>query len=76
MLRARVPNAIVLLEWALVTTNEVDRPTISTLNGIRINMVALPQETLYILQNSITTELLARESRALQVLREKNINME
>jgi len=39
-------------------------------------MVALPRETLYVLQDRITTKLRAREDRALQVLSEKKINME
>ena len=59
-----------------MTTNEADRPTISTLKCIRINMVALSQETLYILQDGIIAELWARESRVLQVLSEQKINME
>lgn len=49
MLLTQVTNTIVLLEGALVTKNEADRPTISTLKCIGINMVALSQETLYIL---------------------------
>jgi len=49
MLRAQVTNTIVLLEGALVTTNDADRPTITTLKCIGINMVSLSQETLYIL---------------------------
>jgi hypothetical protein len=39
-------------------------------------MAALPRETLYVLQDGITAELRARESRALQVLSEQKINME
>jgi len=76
MLHAPVTNTIVLLEGALVTTNEVDRPMISTLKCIGINMVAHSQETLYILQDGIIAELWARESRVLHVLSEKKINME
>lgn len=38
MLRARVTNTKVLPEGALVTENEADRPTISALKGIGINM--------------------------------------
>ena len=65
-----------LPEGALATTNEADRPTISALKGIGINMAALPRETLYFLQDGITVELRARESCALQVLSEQKINME
>lgn len=49
MLHARTTNTIVLLEGALVTTNEVDRPMVSTLKEIGINMAALLRETLYVL---------------------------
>jgi len=65
MLRAQTTNTLVLLEGALVTTNESDRPTVSTLKGIGINMAALPRETLYVLHDGITAKLQARESRAL-----------
>ena len=65
MLRAQVTNTIVLPEGALVKTNEVDMPMVSAFKGIDINMVALPRETLYVLQDGITVELRARESHAL-----------
>lgn len=70
MLCAHMTNTIVLLEGALMTKNEADRPMISGLKGIRINMVALPQDTLYVLQDAVTAELRAREGRALQVMSE------
>lgn len=49
MLRACMTNTIVLPKGALVTENEADRPMVSRLKGIGINMVALPWETLYVL---------------------------
>jgi len=55
MLRAQVKNTIMLLEGALVTANEADKPMISTLKGIKINMDALPWEALYVLQDGITS---------------------
>ena len=76
MLRARVTNTVVLLEGALVTQNEADRPTVSTLKGLNINMAALPRDTLYVLQDGITVELPARESCVLQVFSEQKINIE
>lgn len=76
ILRAQVANTIVLLEGEPMKINEADRPTISRLKGIRINMATLPWETLYIIQDGITVELQARESCVLQVLSEKEINME
>lgn len=63
-------NTIVLLEGALVVVNEVDRPMVSTLKGIGINMVSLPREKLHVLQDGIILELRASESYALQVLSE------
>ena len=65
MLCAQMTNTIVLLDGALVTENEADRPMDSELKGIRLNVVALPQETLYDLQDGITIELWARESHTL-----------
>ncbi len=48
----------------------------STLKGLNINLTTLPRDTLYVLQDGITAELRTRESRAVQVLNEKKINME
>lgn len=42
MLCAHTTNTIVLPERALVTSNEADKPMVSTLKGIGINMVAFP----------------------------------
>jgi len=63
-------------EGALLTSNEADRFLVSTMKGLSINLVALPCETLYLLQDGITEELCMRESRMLQVLSEQKINME
>lgn len=68
ILHAHTTNTIVLLEWALVIANEADKPMVGVLKGIGINMATFPWETLYVLQDGITTELRARESHALQVL--------
>jgi len=57
MLCTQMTNTIVLPKGALVTTNEADRPTISALKGLGINMVALLRDTLYVLQDGITAEL-------------------
>lgn len=50
--------------------NEAERPMVSRLKRIRLNMVALPQETLYVLQDRVIAELRAREGHALQVMSE------
>jgi len=65
MLRAWMKNTIVLPDGALVASNEVDRPSVSMLKGLGVNLVALLCGTLYTLQDGITTKLQARESRAL-----------
>ena len=57
MLRAQMTNTIVLPDGALVIENEADRPMVTGLKGIRLNIVALPRETLYILQDGVTTKL-------------------
>ena len=48
-------NTTVLLDGALVTENEGDMPMVSRLKGIELNIVELPRETLYILQDGVTT---------------------
>jgi len=62
MLCAPMANTIVLPEGALLTTNEVDRFSVSMMKGLGINLATLPCETLYLLQDGIMAELRARES--------------
>jgi len=76
MLHVWIMSTIVLSEGALVISNEADKPLVSTLKGLSVNLVSLPRDILYVLQNGITAELRARESRALQFLSEQKINME
>lgn len=76
MLRTRMTSTIVLLDGALITESEADRPMVRSLKGIGLNMAVLPQETLDILQDGVTAELRSRESYALQVMSEKCINIE
>jgi len=45
------------MKGELTTENEVDRPMISSLKGIRLNMATLPREMLYLLQDGVTIEL-------------------
>lgn len=61
MLRARVTNTIVFPNGALVIEKEVDRPMVRNLKGVRLKMVVLPWETLYLLQDGVTAELWAME---------------
>lgn len=49
---------------------------VSGLKGLRINMDALPRETLYVLQDGVTIELRAREGHVLQVMSEQRNNIE
>lgn len=73
---ARMENTIVLPEGALVAVNVTDRFSVNMSQGLGLNLAALPRETLYLLQDGITTKLQARESHAIQVLSEQKINME
>lgn len=57
MLHTRMTNTIVLQDGALIIENEADRPMASSLKCVELNMVALPWETLYLLQDEVTTEL-------------------
>lgn len=59
MLCVGMTNTIVLPKGALVIENESDRPTVSVFKGVGINMVVLPRETLYVLQDSVTIEQLS-----------------
>ena len=70
ILRTRVTNMIVLPDGALTIENKSDRPMVIILKGVGLNMVVLPREMLYILQDKVTVELRTRESRALQVMSE------
>lgn len=70
MLRARTTNTFVLPEGTILAAAEGD------MRGWGLNLVALPKETLYQLQDGVTVELCAREGRALQVLSEQKLNLE
>lgn len=54
-----------LLEGALVAANEADRFVVNVIKGLGLNLAALSRETLYLLQDGITTEMHARESHAI-----------
>ena len=69
-------NAIVLPKGALAAENEIDRAAVGRIKGIGLNLATLLRETLYLLQDGITIELHARDSRMIQVLSEQKINME
>lgn len=49
MLHAKVTNMIVLPDGALTIENEADRPTVSSLKGVGLNMAVLPQEMFHLL---------------------------
>ena len=68
MLHSKMTNTIVLPDGALITENEANRPMVSALKRSGINMVVLPQEMLYVLQDGVTAELWARENHVLQVM--------
>lgn len=76
MLHTRVINAVLLPNGANTTENKVNKPMVSSLKGVGLNMVALPQEMLYLLEDGATVELRAWERLSLQVMSEKCINIE
>jgi len=49
MLHTKASSAIVLPDGALITENEADRPTISALKGVGLNLVVLACEALHLL---------------------------
>ena len=49
---------------------------LNTMKCIGLNLVSLPRDTLYQLQDGITVELCARESHTIQFLSEQKINIE
>lgn len=63
-----------LPDKALTTENEADRPAISALKGVGLNLAMLLGEALHLLQDGVIAELRAREQRALQVISEQKIN--
>jgi len=65
ILCTRVSNMVLLLYGALTIENEADRPMVSSLRGVGLNMAVLPWETLHLLYDGVTIELRAWESRAL-----------
>lgn len=67
---------IVLPDGALTIENEANKPMVSSLKRVGLNMVVLPRETLYLLQDGVTMELKAREICTLKVMRKQCINIE
>lgn len=57
ILCTRMTNTIVFPNGTVVTKNEANRPMFSGLKGIKLNVDALPWETLYILQYGVTATL-------------------
>lgn len=65
---------IVLSYGALTTQTEADKPTISALKIVGLNLAVLPNEAIYLLRDSVIVELWAREQCALQVISEQKVN--
>lgn len=76
LLHAKMANTIVLSEGALTTKSKEDRAAVGRMKGLGLNLATLPWDTLYQLEDGITTELCAREGRVIQVLSEQKINIE
>lgn len=74
MLRMNASSVIVLSDGALIMENEAERPTVSALKGVGLNLAVLLCESLHLLWDGVIAELRAREHRALQVINEQWIN--
>jgi len=70
MLCAKASSAIVLPDGALTIEKEVERPIVSALKGVGLNLVVLLREALHLLQDGVIVELRARDHCALQVISE------
>lgn len=66
--------AIMLPEGVLTIEIETNRPAVSTLKGVGLNLAALQSEALHNLQDGVIVELQAREQRTLQVIGEQKVN--
>lgn len=62
MLCIRMASIIVLLDGALVSIDVMDQMRVSMMKGLGLNLISLPWETLYQLQDGITAKLCIRES--------------
>lgn len=76
MLSTKASNAIVLPDGALTMENEANRPNVSTLNGVGLNLVVLPGQVIHLLQDGVIAELRAHEHHTLLVISEQWINNE
>jgi len=63
MLCMKMANMIAFPEEALVSKSTMDQVMLNTMKGIGLNLVSLPCDTLYQLQDGITAELCASEIR-------------
>lgn len=74
MLHAKMTNTM-LSDGELMIENETNRPMVTSLKGVRLNMVRFPQDKLYLLQYGVTIALQSRETCVIQVMSEKHINI-
>lgn len=54
-----------------MTETKADRPVVSALEGVGLNLPVLPSKVLHLLQDGVIAELQAYEQRALQVISEQ-----
>ena len=76
MLCTKASSVIVLLDGALTTENEADRPIVSTLKGVGLNLAVLLHKALHLLQDGVIAELKVHEHHTVQVINEHRINNE
>lgn len=70
MLCAKTSSEIVMPDGVLTTKNEADRPIVSALKGVELNLEALPHEALHLLHDDVIAELRCYEHYTLQVISE------
>lgn len=70
MLHVKASSVIMLPDGALTIENEADKPTVSTLKGVGLNLETLPCEALHLLRDGVIAKFRARDHCALQVISE------
>ena len=67
-----------LVRWppdgSFTIASEANKPIVTTLKGVGINLAELPTEALHILEDEVIVELTAHEQHVLQVISEKKVN--
>ncbi len=74
MLCMKASSVTVLPDGELTTKNETNKPTVSTLKGVGLNIAVILFEVLHLLQDGVIVEMRADEHPTLEVISEQRIN--